>query len=84
MFWRRQEAFEGSIGELCAGVQQSFYLGVHLKLMINAFETADFYGFNADGYVDFDLSLLRSAMKVKRMRDEREMMSPRVWSEVWV
>ena len=33
---RGQEAFEGSIGELCAGVQQSFYLRVHLKLMINA------------------------------------------------
>ena len=33
---RGQKAFEGCIGELGAGVEQGFYVGIHLMLMINA------------------------------------------------
>jgi hypothetical protein len=33
---RGQEAFQGRVSELCAGLQQGFYVGMHVELMINA------------------------------------------------
>ena len=32
---RGQEPFESGVGELGAGVQQGFYVGIHLQLMVN-------------------------------------------------